>query len=242
MSIFRRLFKVGEAQANSAIDKIEDPVKMSEQAIRDLKADLNSALESLAEVKALAIRTRRDQKNYQQQAGDYEKKAMLLLQRAEQGQLDPAEADRLATEALSKKEQATQQVVRINDEVQKYDKMTNNLESQVNNLRGQISTWENELKTLQARAKVSTATKKLNKQLAGIDSSSTVAMLERMKTKVEEEESLAESYGELAAAPKTVDAEIEKALGESSHAGSDQLAALKAKMGIGGGDTKKLES
>ena len=27
MSIFRRLFKVGEAQANSAIDSIEDPVK-----------------------------------------------------------------------------------------------------------------------------------------------------------------------------------------------------------------------
>ncbi len=242
MSIFRRLFKVGEAQANSAIDKIEDPVKMSEQAIRDLKGDLNSAIESLAEVKALAIRTRRDQKNYQQQSSDYEKKAMLLLQRGQQGQLDPAEADRLATEALSKKEQATQQVVRINDEVQKYDNMTGNLETKVNHLRGQISTWENELKTLQARAKVSTATKKLNKQLAGIDSSSTVAMLERMKTKVEEEESLAESYGELAAAPKTVDAEIEKALGESSHAGSDQLAALKAKMGISGGDAKALEA
>ena len=239
MSIFRRLFKVGEAQANAAIDQIEDPVKMSEQAIRDLKGDLGKALESLAEVKALAIRTRRDQKNHQQQAGDYEKKAMLLLQRAQQGQLDPAEADRLATEALSKKEQAAQQVVRMQDEVQKYDNMTSNLESKVNHLRSQISTWENELRTLNARAKVSSATKKLNKQLAGIDSSSTVAMLERMKTKVEEEEALAESYGEIAAAPKTVDAEIEKALGESAHAGSDQLAALKAKMGI---DAKRLES
>ena len=243
MSIFRRLFKVGEAQANAAIDNIEDPVKMSQQAIRDLKGDLGKALESLAEVKALAIRTRRDQKNYQQQASDYEKKAMLLLQRAQQGQLDPAEADRLATEALSKKEQATQQVVRMQDEVQKYDNMTGNLETKVNHLKNQISTWENELKTLNARAKVSSATKKLNKQLAGIDSSSTVAMLERMKTKVEEEESLAESYGEIAAAPKTVDAEIEQALGESSHAGSDQLAALKEKMGIGGGSSaKQIES
>ncbi len=242
MSIFRRLFKVGEAEANSAINNIEDPVKMSEQAIRDLKGDLNKALESLAEVKALAIRTRREQKTHHQQVGDYEKKAMLLLQRAEQGQLDPAEADRLATEALSKKEQASQQMVRIQDEVQKYDKMTSNLEAKTNSLRAQISSWENELKTLKARSKVSTATKKLNKQLAGIDSSSTVAMLERMKDKVAEEESLAESYGEIAAAPKSVDAEIEKALGDSSHAGSDQLAALKAKMGISGGDSvKKLE-
>ena len=239
MSIFRRLFKVGEAQANAAIDSIEDPVKMSEQAIRDLKGDLGKALESLAEVKALAIRTRRDQKNHQQQASDYEKKAMLLLQRAQQGQLEPTEADRLATEALSKKEQAAQQVVRMQDDVQKYDNMTGNLETKVNHLKNQISSWENELKTLNARAKVSSATKKLNKQLAGIDSSSTVAMLERMKTKVEEEESLAESYGEIAAAPKTVDAEIEKALGESAHAGSDQLAALKEKMGIS--DSKRLE-
>ncbi|MEM6845351.1 MAG: PspA/IM30 family protein [Bacteroidota bacterium] len=230
MSIFRRLFKVGEAQAHSAVDKIEDPVKMSEQAIRDLKGDLNKALESLAEVKALSIRTRRDMKNYQQQSADYEKKAMLLLQRAEQGQLDPSEADRLATESLSRKEQADRQLTQTEGEVQKYDNMTSNLEAKVNDLKSQISTWENEIKTLKARAKVSTATKKLNKQLAGIDSSSTVAMLERMKAKVEEEESLAESYGEIAAAPKSLDDEIDKAIGSGS--GSDKLKELKARMGL----------
>ena len=244
MSIFSRLFKVGEAQANSAIDKIEDPVKMSQQAIRDLKVDLTKALESLAEVKALAIRTRRDQKSYQQQSADYEKKAMLLLQRAQQGQMDPSEADRLASEALNKKEQATQQMTRLQSEVQKYDSMTSNLEAQVNRLRSQISTWENELRTLEARSKVSTATKKLNKQMAGIDTSSTVAMLERMKAKVEEEESLAESYGEIAAAPRSLDDEINKALAEGESSQSEQLAALKARMGISGGSSepKRLES
>ncbi|MGB3587217.1 MAG: PspA/IM30 family protein [Tunicatimonas sp.] len=230
MSIFRRIFKVGEAQAHSTIDKIEDPVKMSEQAIRDLKNDLNNALESLAEVKALAIRTRRDAKNYQQQSTDYEKKAMLLLQRGQQGQVDAGEADRLATEALSRKEQADRQLAQTQSEVQKYDSMTANLEAKVNDLKSQISAWENEIKTLKARAKVSSATKKLNKQLAGIDSSSTVAMLERMKAKVEEEESLAESYGEIAAAPKSLDDEIDKAIGTGG--GSDKLKELKARMGI----------
>lgn len=232
MSIFRRLFKVGEAQTHSLIDSMEDPVKMSEQAIRDLKQDLGKAMESLAEVKAIAIRTRREMKNYEQQSADYEKKAMLLLQRAQQGQLDPTESDRLATEALNKKEHADQEIARNQAEVQKYDNMTANLEAQINDLRSRISKWENELRTLKARAKVSSATKKLNKQMAGIDSSSTVAMLERMKTKVEEEESLAESYGEIAAAPKSMDDEINKALGSGSVATSDKLAALKAKMGI----------
>lgn len=232
MSIFRRLFKVGESQANSLIDKMEDPVQMSEQAIRDLRLDLNKALESLAEVKAIAIRTRREMKNYQQQSSDYEKKAMLLLQRSQQGQLEQTEADRLASEALNKKEHAEQQLARTQAEVQKYDTMTANLEAKVNDLKTQLSQWENELKTLKARAKVSSATKKLNKQMAGIDSSSTVAMLERMKSKVEEEESLAQSYGELAAAPKSVDDEIEKALGSGTPADSDKLAELKAKMGL----------
>lgn len=232
MSIFRRLFKIGEAETNTMIDKMEDPVKMSEQAIRDLKGDLTRALESLAEVKAIAIRTRRDSKNHQQQAVDYEKKAMLLLQKAQQGQIDGSEADRLAAEALNKKEQAEQEANRLTTEVQKYDKMTANLEAKVNDLKSQISRWENELRTLNARAKVSSATKKLNKQMAGIDSSSTVTMLERMKVRVEEEESLAQSYGEIAAAPKSVDDEIDKALGNSTPASSDALASLKAKMGI----------
>jgi len=232
MSIFRRLFKIGEAEVNTALDKMEDPVKMSEQAIYDLKGDLNKALESLAEVKAIGIRTRRDSKNYQQQTTDYEKKAMLLLQKAQQGQIDGSEADRLAVRALNKKEQAEQEVNRLNAEVQKYDNMTANLEAKVNDLKGQISRWENELKTLKARAKVSTATKKMNKQMAGIDSSSTVTMLERMKVKVEEEESLAQSYGEIAAAPKSVDDEIDKVLDSSTPGSSDALAALKAKMGI----------
>ena len=230
MSLFRRLFKIGEAEGHALVNKMEDPVKLSEQAIRDLKNDLNKAMESLAEVKAIAIRTRRDMKNYQQQSSDYEKKAMLLIQKAEQGSLDAAEADRLATEALNKKDQADQEVTRTQAEVQKYDNMTANLETKVNDLKSQISKWENELRTLKARAKVSSATKKLNKQMAGIDSSSTVAMLERMKTKVEEDESLAESYGEIAAAPKSVDDEINKAIGANNAGSDDRLAALKARM------------
>ena len=230
MSLFRRLFKIGEAEGHALVNKMEDPVKLSEQAIRDLKNDLNKAMQSLAEVKAIAIRTRRDMKNNQQQSADYEKKAMLLIQKAEQGSLDAAEADRLATEALNKKDQADQEVTRTQAEVEKYDNMTANLEAKVNDLKSQISKWENELRTLKARAKVSSATKKLNKQMAGIDSSSTVAMLERMKTKVEEDESLAESYGEIAAAPKSVDDEIDKAIGASNAGSDDRLAALKARM------------
>ena len=51
--IFNRLFKAGEAEAHSLVDKLEDPIKMSEQAVRDLRKDLQESLKSLAEVKSL---------------------------------------------------------------------------------------------------------------------------------------------------------------------------------------------
>ena len=39
MSIFQRLFSVGKSEVNAAIDKFEDPIRMTEQGIRDLKKD-----------------------------------------------------------------------------------------------------------------------------------------------------------------------------------------------------------
>jgi phage shock protein A len=234
LNVFKRLLKVSEAEAHAALDKLEDPIKMSEQAIRDLREDLRKAMEGLAEVKAISIRTKREEKEAQETAVDYEKKAMMLLKRAQAGEIDSAEADRLATEALERKSEFAKRAAQSRQEREKYDQMTANLEAKVRDIKKQIAQWENELKTLKARARISTATRKLNQQMANIDSSSTISTLERMRAKVEEEEALAQSYGEIAATPKSVDDEIEAALnGASSPASSESLAALKAKMGIG---------
>ena len=60
MNVFKRLFKVGEAEMHSAVEMLENPIKMTEQGIRDLKKDLDSSLKALAEVKAMAIRSKND--------------------------------------------------------------------------------------------------------------------------------------------------------------------------------------
>lgn len=238
MSIFKRLFGIGSAEVHSALDKLEDPVKMTEQGIRDLKNDLNQSLQSLAEVKAITIRTRNELQAHQNAAAEYERKAILLLQKAQSGQITPAESDRLATEALNKKEQAVQ-AARVHQEMlQKNEASVNQMEQNVQKLKSQISQWENELKTLKARAKVSEASQKINKQLANIDSSSTVSLLERMKDKVAQQEALAESYGSMADANKSVDDEINQALLSSGSGGtSASLLELKARLGLPSGNT-----
>ncbi len=231
MGVFKRLFKVGQAEAHSAIDKLENPIKMTEQGIRELKKDLDESLKAMAEVKAMAIRSKNDVKTSKSKADDYENKAIQLLKKAESGELEAAEADRLASEALAKKESHTKDMNRAKEEMTRFDSNVTQLEGKIRKLKSDISSYENELRTLKARVKVSEATAKVNKQMAQIDSSSTVSMLERMKDKVAQQEALAEAYGDVAGVDKSLDDEIDSALGENASA-SDDLAALKEKLGM----------
>ena len=78
--------------------------------------------------------------------------------------------------------------------------------------------------------------------MSQIDASGTVSMLERMKEKVEQEEALAESYGDIANESRSVDEEIDKALASASTTqASDDLAALKARLGMNKADDSKSE-
>ncbi len=233
MGIFSRLFKVGQAEAHSIVNKLEDPIKLTEQGIRDLKTDLQGAMSGLAEVKGVVIRMSKDAEDAKRQASEYERKAMLLLQRAQDGSLDLAQADRLATEALAQKEHVSQRAAKLMQDVEQQRRLEIQLQEKMQQLKNTVTTYENELITLRARAKTASSTKKINQHLAQIDSSSTIAMLERMKQKVEEDEALAQAYGEVANADQSVDAEINRALASAPASSTqDRLKELKARMGI----------
>ncbi len=233
MSIFKRLFKVGQSQTHAVIDKFEDPIKMTEQGIRDLKIDLQKAMTSLAEVKGIAIRTRKNSDNNKKLAADYERKAMLLLQTMQAGNMDSQEAERLATAALSKKEEHAAEAAKLAEEALRHEGMANTLQANVNKLRSTVTTYQNDLVTLKARARTAASTKKMNRQIANIDSSGTISMLEKMKAKVEEDESLAQAYGDIVNADKSIDDEINASLAKGNSVSvSSNLIELKKKMGI----------
>lgn len=230
MGIFNRLFRVGKAEAHAIVDKLEDPIKMTEQGIRDLKLDLDKSLQALAEVKAMAIRSKKDLTENKAKAKNYEQKAILLLHKAEKGELNITEADRLASEALSRKEEAMEAAVRAQEEVTRFDNNIAALDKNVKKLKSTITSYENELRTLKARARVSSATQKINKQLSGIDSSGTVSMLEKMKEKVAQQEALSEAYGEISMENRSIDDEIDDVLSDKNVKASNSLEELKAKL------------
>lgn len=233
MSIFRRLFKVAQSEAHSVVDKLEDPIRLTEQGIRDLKKDLQASLQSLAQVKSLAIRMKKDAEDNRKRAEDFERKAMLLLQKMQNGDLDAAQAESLATESLTKKEEAAAQATRSQADHEAQRKMAEQLQAKIEKLKRTVGRYENELVTLKARAKTATSMRKINQQLSNLDSSGTISMLEKMKDKVNEEEALAEAYGDISDSSSSLDDDIEKALGSpASQAAGESLAQLKAKMGI----------
>ena len=232
MEFLKRLFKIGQAEVHSAIDGIEDPIKMTEQGIRDMKLDLDKSLEALAQVKAMSIRSKNEVQEYANKGEDYNEKAMLILKKAQSGSLENSEADRLATEALIKKEEALTGQNRATADKEKFDLNVSQMESNVQTIKQNISKWENELKILRSRVKVADATKSLNTQMAQIDSNGTVALLERMKEKVAQEEALAEAYGDIANNSKSVDDEIDKAINVSQTKATSELEKLKEQMGI----------
>lgn len=230
MGFFQRLFRWGKSEVNSAMDSLEDPIKMTDQGIKDLESDLEKSIKALASVKASCITAKNDLEKARQDVTDYQNKAMTFVQAAEQGKISSEEADRLATQCLEKKSQRSRDLPQLEANYTRLQGQVTKFEDTIKTLKNQIDKWKNEAKMLKARAKVSEATANVNKQLAGIDSTDTISMLEKMKEKVNEQEALADSYLEIAAIGGSADIDnAYQALGGGVEAQSE-LLALKAQM------------
>jgi len=232
MNIFKRLLRIGQAEMHSVVNKMEDPILMTEQGIREMKADLEKSLESFAQIKAMGIRAKNDKVRKETEAQDYANKAVLLLTKAQKGELEMEQAEKLAEEALSLKEHLLIEVRALEEQQTTHESAAADIQKNIDVLKFNITKWENELKTLKSRIKVSRATKEVNKQMAQIDSNSTISMLERMKEKVEEEEALAQAYGDIAKRGSSTDDEINKAIGDENNKVGQELDELKRKLGL----------
>ena len=229
--LIQRFFKFIQSNAHSMLSRFEDPIKLAEQSVRDLKENYDESLRGLAQIKAIAITTKRQVEQKKEIAADYSRKALILLQKAKAGAISMQEAERLASEAIVKKNNAIKELKQLTDNLKNYEAMAQKMETKITDLKSKINYWDNELTTMKARYKVAKATKKINQQLTSIGAESTTAMLEDMKTKVQEEEALASAYDEMIYLESDIDKEIDKVIGTSYSADvQNQLEELKAKM------------
>ena len=232
MNIFKRLFRIGQTEIHAVLDGVEDPVQITEIGIVEMKENLTLTLESLAKVKAMIIRAKNEKEKKRSEAQDYGNKAVLLISKAQNGDIDIAQAERLAKEALLRKEQLISEINELDVQRIEHENIASDIQKNIEILKFNITKWENELKTLKAKIRISKVTQEVNKQMAQIDSDSTLNMLERIKEKIAEEDALSQAYAALNKCNLSVDDEIDIAIGANEQNVDSELNEIKRKLGM----------
>lgn len=219
MSIFKRLRDLTLSNIYALIEKAEDPIKLTDQYIRDMQEDLEDAEKAVAAQIAI-------EKKFKQL---YEEQAALVKKRVEQAhtaaQMQNIE---LARRALEEKKAAEQ---KMNEYKAGYDQnkaAADNLRSKLEEMRKQLAEMKNKRETLVARYNAAKAQAEINKSLAGFNTDSAAAGMKRMEEKMLQMEAQAEASNELLNGKgKSLDEEF-AALGKDKEV-EDELAALMKK-------------
>lgn len=215
MSIFKRLRDLTMSNVNAIIDKAEDPVKMTDQYIRDMTEDLEDAEKAVAAQIAI-------EKKFKQL---YEEQEALVSKRNQQAHTaaQAGNAD-LARRALEEKKAAEAKLVEYKASFDQNKAAADNLRGKLEEMRKQLTQMKNKRETLVARYNAAKAQTEINKAMSGFSSDSASAGLKRMEDKMLAAEAQAEASNEMSSGNKSLDDEFEK-LGKDQ-AVEDELAAL----------------
>lgn len=215
MSIFKRLRDVTMSNINSMIDKAEDPIKMTDQYIRDMKDDLDDAEKAVAAQIAIEKRFK----------ALYEEQQELVDRRNEQAHTAAKAGNaELARRALEEKKVAEGKAAEYKTNYEQNKAAADNLRDKLDEMRKQLTELKNKRETLVARYNAAKAQTEINKAMSGIGSDTASEGLKRMEEKMLQMEARAEASNEMSSGPKSLDREMEE-LGKNQEL-DDELAAL----------------
>lgn len=215
MSIFKRLRDLTMSNINAIIDKAEDPIKMTDQYIRDMTEDLEDAEKAVAAQIAIEKRFK----------ALYEEQAALVEKRTQQAHTAAqAQNVELARRALEEKKAAEAKRDEYKASYDQNKLAADNLRSKLEEMRKQLTAMKNKRETLVARYNAAKAQTEINKAMNGFGSDTAAAGLKRMEEKMLAMEARAEASNEMSQREKSLDEEFES-LGKDK-AVEDELAAL----------------
>ena len=223
MGLFDRIGLLMRSNVNAMISKSEDPEKILNQLLIDMREQFIQAKKqvaiAIADEKRLAAR----HKKAQTEATGWEKKAMLALSKGDEA---------LAREALSRQQEAATQASQWQSQWTQQKAATEQLRSSLHQLNNKIGEARRKKDLLIARAKRAEAQKTIQSTMGGMNDNSAFDAFSRMTEKVEQTEAEAEASADLAGDLAGDDLEDRFAALEHESGSADALAALKAKMGL----------
>lgn len=216
MGVFERISRMIRSNIGGLLDKVEDPEKVLQQILIDMRQDLREAKLQVA----AAIR---DQKKLESQyletlgtVSRYEKQAIAAVE---------AGNDILAKEALRRKKTTEQLAEGYKEQLDEQTQSVQTLKTSLMTLQAKIDEAKRRKDLLIARQKRAKAQQTISETMGGMSKSDAIATLEKMEGKVREAEAQAEAMAEIEAD----DLDARFAALENDDV-SHELAKLKAKV------------
>ncbi len=233
MGLFDRLSTLFRSNINDLISKAENPEKMLNQLIVDMKTQLAKAKQQAASAIADEKKLQADAEGMKKLAEDWERRAMLAVQEGR---------DDLAAQALMRYNENLQGAQQLHETWVRHKAETESLKGSLRQLNDKIEEAKRKKNILVARAKRAEAQQRIQETMAGMSDKSAFESFERMAEKIEDTERKALAAAELHQEFSGDDLMQQFKSLEYKGSSSQQLLELKAKMGLlpaGGAEAAK---
>ena len=225
---WKRLFTLGAAEANSALDSLEDPVKITEQLIREMKDQIVNSTQAAAQSRAAIIRLKTNKATFDKQAESYIEKANKIKDKMDKGSVDEVKGKEFLLKALNSAKLAKNEAKGLGSQLETLEKNDKKVTDSITAFKNEIQQAENNLISLRAQAETAKASKDISKHMSSVNVNGFKSQLDKMKDKVASDQAEAEAYAQLEDAGKSTDEEINDFLnGDASEEDADLLAEFE---------------
>ena len=226
MSIFTKFSTLIKSNINDLISRAENPEKMLNQIILDMRDQLAKAKREVAAAIADERKLRAQLEDELKQTREWENRAMLAVK---QGR------DDLAKQALVRQQEHADRVAMLEGTWRAQADETEKLKGSLRQLNDKIEEAKRKRNLLIAKQKRAQAQKRIHETMSGLSDTSAFEAFNRMAEKIEEEErqSVAQAEVTEALAGDTLETEFLRLESGGDDAGVDhKLMALKQQMGM----------
>jgi len=182
MGIFDRFSTMLRSNINDLIARAENPEKMLNQVIEDMRGQLARARQEVAVAIADAAKLKKQADDEAKQAQDWEQRAMLAVR---QGR------DDLARQALIRHQEHTQRAQELFATWQRHQEDTERLRDALRQLNEKIQEAQRKKNLLIAKQKRAQAQRRIHETMSGLSDSSAFEAFDRMAERIEQNERMA---------------------------------------------------
>ena len=241
MSIFTKFSTMIKSNINDLISRAEDPEKMLNQIIIDMRDQLAKAKREVAAAIADERKLKAQLDDEVKQSRDWEHRAMLAVKEGR---------DDLAKQALIRQQEHAERARVIQQTWQAQAGETEKLKGSLRQLNDKIEEAKRKRNLLIAKQKRAQAQRRIHETMSGLSDTSAFEAFNRMADKIEDEERKVIAHSEVTEALGGDSLEQDflklEAGGDAGGAAvEDKLLALKSQMGLigeGSEEVKQLEA